>query len=136
MQDHIRKVIEFHRAFKIPLRESYGEELKSGEYELRHRLMAEENDEYLEACRTGDTVAIADALGDMMYVLLGTVVTHGLQDKLAAVVEEIHQSNMSKLDEDGNPILREDGKVLKSDRFFRPDLRKILYPEFVSEVPD
>jgi predicted HAD superfamily Cof-like phosphohydrolase len=71
-------------------------------------------------------VEIADALGDQLYILCGTILRHGLQDKIVEVFEEIQRSNMSKLDADGKPIYREDGKVLKSDRYFKPNIAAIL----------
>ena len=89
-------------------------------------LMKEENEEYLEAAKNGDIVEIADALGDQLYILCGTILRHGLQDKIVEVFEEIQRSNMSKLDADGKPIYREDGKVLKSDRYFKPNIASIL----------
>ena len=88
--------------------------------------MAEENDEYLQAAKQGDLVEVADALGDQLYILCGTILKHGLQHKIEEVFEEIQRSNMSKLDKEGNPIYREDGKVMKSDQYFRPDIAKIL----------
>jgi predicted HAD superfamily Cof-like phosphohydrolase len=93
---------------------------------LRYNLMKEENEEYLEAARNGDIVEIADALGDMLYILCGTINAHGLQHKMAEVFEEIQRSNMSKLDDAGKPIFREDGKVMKSNNYFKPDIRSIL----------
>ena len=95
-------------------------------YTLRHRLMQEENDEYLEACEKGDLTQIADALGDKLYILCGTILAHGLQDKIVEVFEEIHRSNMSKLDDNGQPIYREDGKIMKSNNYFLPDIATIL----------
>ena len=88
--------------------------------------MQEENEEYLEAAKNNDIVEIADALGDQLYILCGTILRHGLQDKIIEVFEEIQRSNMSKLDENGNPIYREDGKVLKSNLYFRPNIKAIL----------
>ena len=88
--------------------------------------MHEENEEYLEACQNRDLVEIADALGDMLYILCGTILKHGVQHKIEEVFEEIQRSNMSKLDENGNPIYREDGKVLKSSLYFKPDIKAIL----------
>ena len=69
---------------------------------------------------------VADALGDMLYILCGTIIEHGLQDKIEDVFNEIQRSNMSKLDEDGQPIFREDGKVLKGPNYFKPNISKIL----------
>jgi hypothetical protein len=58
--------------------------------------------------------------------LCGTILKHGLQDKIAEVFEEIQRSNMSKLDANGQPIYREDGKVMKSELYFRPDIKNVL----------
>jgi len=126
----IRYVEEFHDAFGLPVRTEPTAELPTQEVELRFHLMEEENEEYLEAARRGDLVEVADALGDMLYILCGTINAHGLQHKIAEVFEEIQRSNMSKLDTNGKPIYREDGKVLKSDRYFRPDIAAILGIEF------
>ncbi|MBP6657204.1 MAG: nucleoside triphosphate pyrophosphohydrolase family protein, partial [Bacteroidia bacterium] len=94
--------------------------------DLRHRLMQEENDEYLEACKEGNLTLIADALGDKMYILFGTIIAHGLQHKIEEVFDEIHRSNMSKLDDNGKPIYREDGKIMKSENYFLPDIKSVL----------
>ena len=88
--------------------------------------MKEENEEYLDAAKKGDLIEIADALGDMLYILCGTILKHGLQHKIADVFQEIQRSNMSKLDKNGKPIYREDGKVLKSDLYFKPDIKGVL----------
>ena len=88
--------------------------------------MREENEEYLEAAQNGDLIEIADACGDMLYILCGTLLKHGLQHKIEEVFSEIQRSNMSKLDENGQPIYREDGKVLKSTKYFKPNIAEIL----------
>lgn len=126
LQDTIDKVREFHNAFKIENAESLKGELAPSEYRLRYNLMREENEEYLEACERGDIVEIADALGDQLYILCGTILKHGMQHKIEEVFEEIQRSNMSKLDENGSPIYREDGKVMKSNLYFKPDIKSIL----------
>lgn len=122
----IDSVQEFHEVFRIPFKEVPTTRLKSELVELRHRLMQEENDEYLEACRKGDIHLVADALGDQLYILFGTIITHGLQHKIEDVFDEIHRSNMSKLDDNRQPIYREDGKVMKSNNYFLPDIKSIL----------
>jgi predicted HAD superfamily Cof-like phosphohydrolase len=122
----INKVKEFHEAFLIGNEEAPVGTISEKDYLLRHRLMHEENEEYLEACKAGDITEIADALGDKLYILCGTILKHGLQHKIEEVFNEIHRSNMSKLDENGKPVFREDGKVMKSDRYFRPDIGKII----------
>jgi predicted HAD superfamily Cof-like phosphohydrolase len=125
-EDIIFRVRDFHVVFGIDHKEepiaNPGEET----VELRHRLMSEENDEYLEAARKNDLELVADALGDKLYILCGTIVSHGLQNKIIEVFDEIHRSNMSKLGEDGKPVKRGDGKVLKGPGYFLPDIKSIL----------
>ena len=126
MKKQIDHVAKFHDVFQI------GNELEpiavvgEGTYNRRYNLMKEENDEYLDACKDGDLVEIADALGDQLYILCGTILKHGLQHKIEEVFEEIQKSNMSKLDAKGNPIFREDGKILKGENYFKPNIQKIL----------
>lgn len=126
LEDAINHVRDFHDAFGIENADEPTAVLSESDYLLRYKLMREENEEYLDACKDGDLVEIADALGDQLYILCGTLLKHGLQHKIAEVFEEIQRSNMSKLDKDGKPIYREDGKVLKSDLYFKPDISKIL----------
>ncbi len=122
----INSVAEFHEVFRIGNRYEPTGNVPEEEAMLRFNLLKEENEEYLEACKRGDTVEIADALGDILYIAFGTILRHGLQHKIEEVFDEIHRSNMSKLDKDGKPIFREDGKVLKSELYFRPDIKKVL----------
>ena len=125
LYEKIKSVEEFHDIFKIG-NSSEMRLIDEKDYTLRYNLIKEENDEYLEACKNGDLVEIADALGDQLYILFGTILKHGLQNKIEEVYDEIHRSNMSKLDEQGEPIFREDGKILKSNLYFRPEIKKIL----------
>tara|TARA_B110000285_G_C14753084_1_gene436094 strand:- start:19 stop:426 length:408 start_codon:yes stop_codon:yes gene_type:complete len=125
-QEIISAVETFHTSFKIENNYEPKANLSTADIELRHRLMEEENEEYLEAAKNGDLVEIADALGDQLYILCGTILKHGMQHKIEEVFEEIQRSNMSKLDADGEPIYREDGKVMKSDQYFRPNIKSIL----------
>lgn len=121
----IGNVAEFHDAFNI--KNNYEQTLLThDEALLRFNLMKEENEEYFEAVKNNDIVEIADALGDQLYILCGTILRHGLQHKIEEVFQEIQRSNMSKLDKDGKPIYREDGKVLKSDLYFKPNIKSIL----------
>ena len=126
MKKQIGHVEKFHDAFGIKNHYTPNAVLKSDVFDLRHRLMHEENEEYLEACKKGDLVEIADALGDMMYILCGTILSHGLQNKIENIFEEIQRSNMSKLGPDGLPIYREDGKILKGPNYFKPDIKSII----------
>ncbi|HEX8516939.1 MAG TPA: nucleoside triphosphate pyrophosphohydrolase family protein [Bacteroidia bacterium] len=122
----IRHVEKFHDVFKIGNRYEPTAIVPENEYMLRYNLIKEENEEYLEACKNGDLVEIADALGDQLYILFGTILRHGLQHKIEEVFDEIQRSNMSKLDENGQPIFREDGKILKSNLYFKPNIKEIL----------
>ena len=126
IKETIAMVEVFHNAFGIENRQKPTAELSNSERELRYRLMAEENEEYLEAVKNNDLVEIADALGDQLYILCGTILKHGLQDKIIEIFQEIQRSNMSKLDAKGKPIYREDGKVMKSNLYFKPDIKSIL----------
>jgi predicted HAD superfamily Cof-like phosphohydrolase len=126
LSEVLSEVEKFHDAFGIKNHYKPESELSQSEYELRFNLMKEENEEYLDAAKRGDIVEIADALGDQLYILCGTILRHGLQGKIIEVFQEIQRSNMSKLDEEGKPIYREDGKVLKSNLYFKPDIKSIL----------
>ena len=126
MQKQLRSVKEFHTAFGIGHSEIPRAHLGETKNILRFNLMKEENEEYLEAVQNNDLIEIADALGDMMYILCGTIIEHGLQYKIEEVFDEIQRSNMSKLGKDGKPIYREDGKVMKGPNYFKPDFSKIL----------
>ncbi|AFU69779.1 nucleoside triphosphate pyrophosphohydrolase MazG-like protein [Psychroflexus torquis ATCC 700755] len=126
MKKPLEHVKIFHKAFGLDVSEVQKADLGLDKNMLRYKLMQEENEEYLEAASQGNLVEVADALGDMLYVLCGTIISHGMQHKIGEVFEEIHQSNMSKLDENGKPIYREDGKVLKGPHYFKPKLKNIL----------
>ena len=126
MKNKIKAVETFHNAFGITNRNEPIAFTNEKEVNLRFELMDEENKEYLEAAKNNDLVEVADALGDMLYILCGTMLSHGMQDKMEDVFNEIQRSNMSKLGEDGKPIYREDGKVLKGPNYFKPNIKAIL----------
>jgi predicted HAD superfamily Cof-like phosphohydrolase len=125
MKKQLKAVQKFHEAFGHPVEKEY----TAGTLDLgalRHALMCEENQEYLDGVCAGNIEEIADALGDQLYILCGTILAHGMQDIIEKVFDEIQRSNMSKLGVDGKPIYREDGKILKGPGYFKPDLKKIL----------
>lgn len=126
MKRKIEAVTQFHDAFGLGIKNLPTADLGKEKNLLRYKLMREENQEYLEAANNNDLVEVADALGDMLYILCGTIIEHGMQDKIEEVFEEIQRSNMSKLGEDGKPIYREDGKVLKGPNYFKPNIAEIL----------
>lgn len=126
MKNKIDAVAAFHKAFGLGIKHAPIANLGMAKNTLRFNLMKEENEEYFEAAQKGDLVEVADALGDMLYILCGTILEHGMQYKIEEVFAEIQRSNMSKLDNNGNPIYREDGKVLKGPAYFKPDIRGVL----------
>jgi predicted HAD superfamily Cof-like phosphohydrolase len=124
MKNLIDKVEEFNTAFNLPIRKQ-ATNLNRNEIVFQYRLLLEELEEYADAAADGDLVEVADAIGDMLYVLLGTAISHGIQDKLEAIFNEIHRSNMSKL-EDGKPLHNEYGKVIKSSSYSPPNIKFLL----------
>ncbi|NHF57904.1 nucleoside triphosphate pyrophosphohydrolase family protein [Flavobacteriaceae bacterium TP-CH-4] len=126
MKSKISAVELFHASFGLGISDTVRANLGPEKNQLRFNLMDEENKEYLEAANNNDLVEVADALGDMLYILCGTILEHGMQHKIEEVFEEIQRSNMSKLGADGKPIYREDGKVLKGPNYFKPDIQGIL----------
>lgn len=126
MRAELELVQEFHRVYRCFLQTQPVGAIPEREWRVRARLIQEELDEYRQAAEAGDLIGVADALSDLLYVVLGTYLAHGLQDSAEDLFREVHASNMSKLDADGEPIYREDGKVLKSALFRAPDLRAVL----------
>lgn len=126
MKNKINAVKAFHEAFGLGILQEPKANLGKAKIDLRFNLMDEENKEYLEAAQNDDLVEVADALGDMLYILCGTILEHGMQYKIEEVFNEIQRSNMSKLGADGKPIYREDGKVLKGPNYFKPDIAGVL----------
>lgn len=137
MKDALAKVLQFHETFYCYTQFTPNGAIPPAEAAIRITLLKEELEEYQAAVEAGDLVAIADALTDLLYVLFGTFIAHGLQDLVDELFEEVHRSNMSKLDERGQVIAREDGKILKSKLFSQPDIRAILkrYSEIQENLP-
>lgn len=132
---NFQKVKEFHRAFGVPSAEKPTEPTEdlAG---LRISLIEEEFNEFIDGHyhrslkHNPNLVEIADAIGDMLYVIYGTADQYGLDAD--AIFAEVHRSNMSKLDENGNPLFHDGvsgpkGKVKKSARFEEPKLQEVIY---------
>ena len=100
MKNKITAVQTFHEAFGLGMKDSPTANLDAHRNLLRYKLMREENEEYLDAANNKDLVEVADALGDMLYILCGTIIEHGMQHKIEEVFNEIQKSNMSKLGAD------------------------------------
>lgn len=125
MKKQLQAVDEFHRLFECE-RATEPCLVSETTAKLRHKLMEEENQEYLDACKENNLVKIADALGDKFYILCGTILTHGMQHVIEECFDEIHRSNLSKLGPDGKPMRREDGKVIKGPNYIPPNLNPII----------
>lgn len=93
---------------------------------LRLDLIDEEVAELKEAIVDNDMIGIADALADILYVVYGAGLTYGLN--LDVIFREVHRSNMTKLDSDGNPIKNEAGKIVKGPNYESPKLEKFINP--------
>lgn len=115
----------FHQAFGLPRAGRPTIDIPADLAKLRVDLLVEEVGEFADATGARDIVGIADALADIVYVAYGAAVTYGID--LDAALREVHRSNMSKLDERGKPVYREDGKVLKSARYTPPDISRVLF---------
>lgn len=134
MTDVQAMVAEFHGAFNLPNRLGQGKpDAMHERTELRKDLIDEEFDEFLASHKWGygswepvgvDTVAYADALADLVYVCFGAAIEAGID--LNMVLREVHATNMAKLDADGKPIYREDGKVLKGPHYSAPNIKEVL----------
>jgi predicted HAD superfamily Cof-like phosphohydrolase len=122
--DFLAQVLDFHEAFDLPREPLPSAYVTDVVARLRVRLLREEVEEFAAATERRNLVGIADALADIVYVAYGSAVTYGIN--LDAVLSEVHRANMSKLDEQGRPVLREDGKVLKSARYCPPDVPTVL----------
>ena len=131
MQKQIEQLIEWHTKFNVPFRTEPCPFDDSDEnislLRLRARIMKEEVKEWeTEAIYNSDIDKRAKELADILYTVFGTIITEGLQDKIEQVFDAVHQSNMSKLGEDGKPVMRADGKVMKGPNYKEPDLSFLL----------
>ena len=126
MKKQMNAVKDFHDTFGLSYNDSPTVALEKKTIELRYNLMKEENEEYIEAARKNDIIEVADALGDMLYILCGTIIEHGMSDIIEDVFDEIQKSNMSKLGANGKPIYRQDGKVMKGPNYFKPNFSKFF----------
>ena len=135
MEEQIKDLERFQKAFNSTYNET-PTLLSEEDWKLRYKLSLEELEEYKEACEQGDIVEIFDAILDRLFLAFGDAVSHGLQDKLIDGFNEVVRSNMSKLDNNGKPLIngengvwdetRPKGKILKSQNFFEPNLKQFL----------
>lgn len=131
MQKQINQLIEWHTKFEVPFRTEPCPFDDSDEnvalLRLRGRIMLEEVKEWIEeAVYNSDIDKRGKELADILYTVFGTIITEGLQDNIERIFDAVHESNMSKLDEDGKPLKRADGKVLKGKNYKEPDLSFLI----------
>ena len=121
-------IADFHKKFKVQFENNF---------HLRFDLLREENEEYLEACKAEDRVEMFDAIIDSLFIVYGTAHYHGFtKEQLEQGFLEVYNSNMSKLDENGEPIIngengvyditKPQGKILKGSNFKEPNLNQFL----------
>ena len=134
----MRQQIKDLELFQITFNSTYNTKpalLPEQDWKLRYKLLEEELGEYKEACEQGDIVEISDALTDCLFIVLGSFVSHGLQDIAEELFAEVTRSNMSKTEEDGTVLIngvnafddkKPYGKILKSKRYSEPDLKSII----------
>lgn len=127
--DWVGAVSAFHSLYECPDDTAIGtsvevRHMSDDRLDLRLELIREEFEELTESTKKRDVIEMADALGDIAYVVVGFALEMGID--LNAVVAEIHASNMTKLGEDGKVIRREDGKVLKGPNYRKPDIKSVL----------
>jgi predicted HAD superfamily Cof-like phosphohydrolase len=134
MEKQIKQVQAFYEAFNVPTPETM-RYLHKERALLRHKLLQEEVGELLDASMSsqGTLVDVADAITDCFYILIGTAIEYGIAEKLPALFDEVHLSNMSKLGENGKPMYREDGKVMKGPDYRKPNLKNIVYGSTTSK---
>ena len=135
MKNPLIKIAEFNTAYDVS-EQLFPNTVSKKEAELRYKLVFEELEEYKEAQNKGDVIGIADALGDLLYVVFQAVRVHGMSDIIEDVFNEIHRSNMTKLNDDGKPIIngvnceldssRPFGKILKSKNYTPPNLEQFI----------
>lgn len=125
VNEGLEMVFEFHEKFNRPIKHTPAIPPEV-ECELRVDLLQEELNELKEAINYGNLKECLDALVDIQYILNGTVIQFGFTYLFDSALREVHRSNMTKLDKNGKAILREDGKVLKSELYEPPNLQRIL----------
>lgn len=117
MEQRLQWVKEFHEKFHVPVLDT-PRAIPKDRYKLRHALMKEEVEEYLVGAESGDIENIAKELCDVLYCVYGTILEHGLQDKIDDIFAEVHRSHMSKT--------YNQYKMIKGDEYFEPDVKKFL----------
>jgi predicted HAD superfamily Cof-like phosphohydrolase len=117
MKEQLNLVKKFHIKFKALISDKPSL-IPKDRVALRHRLMKEEVEEYLAGAESGDIENIAKELSDILYAVYGTIIEHGLQDKMEEIFQEVHRSQMSK---DYHQY-----KMIKGKNYTEADIKKII----------
>lgn len=125
-KDSIDETKHFHMAFGQGNPPCPCTATNSDRIDLYANLMQEELNEFLDATEAGNEVEILDAVADMQVILDGIWIQTGFHVLKDEAMQEVFKSNMSKLGEDGKPIYREDGKIMKGPHFFKPDFKRVI----------
>lgn len=133
MLKQIQMVREFNTTFKKFVGDSVTPSLNVPEkvLELRETIIKEETQEIFDAVKEKDIVNLLKEYTDALVVIFGGIVEHGFDSIIEDAFRLTHESNMSKLDDNGNPILREDGKIIKGPNYKKPDL-SVLFKKHIS----
>jgi len=126
MEKQLLQVLDFQNAFGISSPDK-PKMLSKKRATLRQRLLEEEVGELREA---KNTIEVADALIDILYITCGTIHEYGLGDRAVILFDEVHRSNMSKVGPEGKAIFRADGKVMKPETYSEPKLQPIIERDF------
>lgn len=127
MKKQLNQVLEFHQLFQAFIADKPTDKIPVTVKQARVKLIREETEELIEAIETGSIKEIAHEIADVLYVVLGTVISFGLQHKMAKVFSAIHQSNLSKMSQKGTfEITLDKSKILKGKQYRYPNIEKIL----------
>lgn len=125
--DWAKKVYAFHRLYGVPGGEGPIKQLDAFRRLLRRRLLEEEAKETTDADEAGDIIEVIDGCLDTIYVAIGWMLELGLTPlQINLCMEEVHASNMTKVDNEGKPVFDEGGKVLKGENYVKADLALVL----------
>ncbi len=117
MKVQLNLVKEFHKKFNVPIKNEF-QLINEDRFNLRFNLMQEEVNEYLNGNKNKDKENIAKEIADILYSVYGTILEHGLQNKIEDIFMEVHKSNMSK---DYAQF-----KMIKGKNYFKADIKKVL----------
>jgi predicted HAD superfamily Cof-like phosphohydrolase len=135
MIEQIKMVEDFGRIFGLHINETLFGIVDEKTIALRFKLIDEELRELKEAVVEGDREHILKEYSDLLYVVFGFAVNFGIQDVAVEAFKRVHESNLSKLDENGKPIYNENGKVVKGPNYKEPTMEGLTHKNVSIQVP-